>query len=56
VRSLKAELRAELLVRYIDREEAALLDSIPGSNPFYNALTLALVGDFFSATMSRAQS
>jgi transposase len=42
----KAELRAELLVRYNDREEAALLDSIPGSNPFYNALTLALVGDF----------
>ncbi|HUE87122.1 MAG TPA: transposase [Vicinamibacterales bacterium] len=42
----KAVLRAELLERCCRREEAALLDSIPGSNPFYNALTLALVGDF----------
>lgn len=44
--SQKADLRAELLLRYSQRDEAALLDSIPGSNPFYNALTLALVGDF----------
>lgn len=42
----KADLRAELMQRYGRRTEAALLDSIPGSNPFYNALTLALVGDF----------
>lgn len=44
--SQKADLRAELMQRYGRRSEAALLDSIPGSNPFYNALTLALVGDF----------
>lgn len=42
----KADLRAELLERYSPRPEAPLLDSIPGSTPFYNALTLALVGDF----------
>lgn len=42
----KADLRLELLQRYNARPEAPLLDSIHGSNPFYNALTLALVGDF----------
>jgi transposase len=42
----KAELRAELMHRYSQRDEAAFLDSIPGSNAFYNALTLALIGDF----------
>jgi transposase len=42
----KADLRSELMHRYHDRDEAVFLDSIPGSDPFYNALTLALVGDF----------
>lgn len=42
----KADVRAELIHLYRQRSEAPLLDSIPGSNPFYNALVLALVGDF----------
>jgi transposase len=42
----KAHLREEILHRYQGCEEAVYLDSIAGSDPFYNALTLALVGDF----------
>lgn len=42
----KAQLREEILAQYAHFEEAVYLDSIPGSDPFYNALTLALVGDF----------
>jgi len=42
----KADIRSELLKRYHLKTEAPILDSILGSNPFYNALTLALVGDF----------
>jgi transposase len=42
----KADLRSELMHRYRQRDEAVFLDSITGSNPFYNALTLALIGDF----------
>jgi transposase len=42
----KAFLREELVHRYSARPEALILDSIPGSNPLYSALILALVGDF----------
>jgi transposase len=42
----KAFLRKELVHRYSARPEALILDSIPGSNPLYSALILALVGDF----------
>jgi transposase len=42
----KAGLRSELMHRYSQRDEAVFLDSIPGSDPFYNALALALIGDF----------
>jgi len=42
----KAYLHEELVRRYMVRPEAVLLDSIPGSNPLYSALILALVGDF----------
>ena len=42
----KQALRAEILRRYAASEESLFLDSIPGSEPFYNALVLALVGDF----------
>lgn len=42
----KADLRLELIRRYQDRPESVLLDSIPGSSTLYNALVLALVGDF----------
>jgi len=42
----KAALRAEILSRYATFEESLYLDAIPGSEPFYNALVLALVGDF----------
>ncbi len=42
----KEALRGEILRRYASCEEALYLDSIPGSEPFYNALVLALVGDF----------
>lgn len=40
--------------RYYARPEAVLLDSIPGSVPFYNALILALVGDFSRFDDARA--
>jgi transposase len=42
----KQTLRAEILARYSITEEAIYLDSIPGSEPFNNALVLGLVGDF----------
>ena len=42
----KLSVRAELLQRYAERPEAIYLDSIPGSDPFYNALVLGLVGTF----------
>jgi hypothetical protein len=42
----KAELRLEILDRYEAFEEHSFLDSIPGSEPFYNALVLGIVGDF----------
>jgi transposase len=37
---------AELLERYRSLPEAAYLDSIPGSEPLWNAVVLGLVGDF----------
>lgn len=42
----KSELRVDLLSRYRVCPERIYLDSIEGSDPFYNALVLALVGDF----------
>lgn len=42
----KQRLRERLLALYADTPEAVWLNSIPGSDPLYNALTLALVGDF----------
>ena len=50
----KADLRAETLTRYHARAESLLLDSIPGSVPFYNALVLAMVGDFARFDDARA--
>lgn len=42
----KADLRLDLIRRYNARPESIFLDSIPGSSTLYNALVLALVGDF----------
>jgi transposase len=42
----KQGLRERLLALYADTSEAVWLNSIPGSDPLYHALTLALVGDF----------
>lgn len=42
----KLELRHEILDRYEAFEEHTFLDSIPGADPFYNALVLGIVGDF----------
>jgi transposase len=50
----KAELRGELLQRYRACEESLYLDSIPASDPLYNALVLALVGDFHQYDDPRA--
>lgn len=50
----KAVVAEQLLARYAGFEESALLDSIPGSSPLYNALTLGLVGDFREYDSSRA--
>jgi transposase len=50
----KLELRQEVLTRYQGFEEHAFLDSIPGSDPFYNALVLGTVGDFSQFDDSRA--
>jgi transposase len=42
----KLELRLDILDRYQAFDEHVFLDSIPGSDPFYNALVLGIVGDF----------
>ena len=42
----KQRLRERILALYADTSEAVWLNSIPGSDPLYNALTLALGGDF----------
>lgn len=42
----KLHIREEILARYQRMEESVYLDSIHESDPFYNALTLAFVGDF----------
>jgi transposase len=42
----KLSLRADMMQRYAELPEAIYLDSIPGSDPFYNALVLGLVGSF----------
>jgi transposase len=42
----KERVAAELLELYRPREEAGYLDSIPGSEPLWNAVVLGLVGDF----------
>ncbi|HEX8903995.1 MAG TPA: transposase [Longimicrobiaceae bacterium] len=42
----KQLLREQLLALYAAMPEAVWLNSIPGSDPLYHALTLALVGDF----------
>jgi transposase len=42
----KEQLRERILALYADAPEAVWLNSIPGSSPLYNALTLGLVGDF----------
>lgn len=50
----KTAAAEQLLARYNDFEESVLLDSIPGSSPLYNAITLGLVGDFRDYDSSRA--
>jgi transposase len=50
----KAAVAGMVLARYHGYDEAALLDSIPGSSPLYNAITLGLVGDFRDHDCSRA--
>ena len=42
----KARLREELLARYRAFDDHIFLDSIPGSDSFYNALVYGIVGDF----------
>ena len=42
----KQWLRERLLALYAETPESVWLNSIPGSEPLYNALTLGLVGDF----------
>jgi transposase len=50
----KATVAEQLLARYNGFEESMLLDSIPGSSPLYNAITLGLVGDFADYDSGRA--
>jgi transposase len=50
----KQRLREHILVLYAQMPEAVWLNSIPGSDPLYNALTLALVGDFSKYDSPRA--
>ena len=50
----KQRLRERILALYADTPEAVWLDGIPGSDPLYNALTLALVGDFAPYDSPRA--
>lgn len=54
LRAQKARLRERILELYAAMPEAVWLDSIPGSDPLYNALTLALVGDFSRYDSPRA--
>lgn len=42
----KQQLRERILELYAPMPEAVWLDSIPGSSPLYNAITLGLIGDF----------
>lgn len=42
----KLSVRARVMEAYGTRVESAYLDSIPGSEPLYNALVLGLVGNF----------
>lgn len=42
----KQRLRERILELYAPMPEAVWLNSIPGSNPLYHAITLGLVGDF----------
>ena len=46
LRAQKQRLREQILALYASMPEAVWLDTIPGSDRLYNALTLALVGDF----------
>jgi hypothetical protein len=46
LRAQKHALREQILTLYAATPESVWLDTIPGSNRLYNALTLALVGDF----------
>ena len=50
----KQRLRERILALYAATSEAVWLNSIPGSDPLYNALTLALVGDFSRYDSPRA--
>ena len=50
----KAAAAERALARYNGFDEAVLLDSIPGSSPLYNAITLGLVGDFRTHDSGRA--
>jgi transposase len=50
----KAFVATELMALYNELDEAVLLDSIQGSSPLYNAITLALVGDFRDYDSGRA--
>ena len=42
----KERVRERILALYAQTPESVWLNSIPGSDPLYNALTLGLVGDF----------
>ena len=50
----KQQLREIILEYYYATEEAIYIDSIEGSDPFYNALTLALIGDLKAYDNPRA--
>jgi transposase len=50
----KEQLRERILALYAAAPEAVWLNSIPGSSPLYNALTLGLVGDFHLYDSPRA--
>ena len=54
VTAQKQWLRERILALYADMPEAVWLNSIPGGNPLYHALTLGLVGDFTLYDHSRA--
>ena len=50
----KAEAAQQAIALYNGFDEAVLMDSIPGSSPLYNALTLGLAGDFRDYDCGRA--